>query len=232
MRLDEDDACRMNKVLRHRLRNFASGIKNAMALLEGELKDHLPPESQEYFPLIQAECDQLNVLTERLSMVFDPNYPVRVNARNDDRLQPVGDILQKTLTETRQAYPAAEIVVVLDDTMQDAQLRGGTALTLALVEIIRNAIEAARHSRITIQCEQQDEQLLFRVMDQGPGVGKGDPAQIFLPFHTTRGKHTGIGLAIAASVLAEHHGRLSAETNATGGLTVTAHLPSRKRDTP
>jgi signal transduction histidine kinase len=232
MRLDEDDVCRMNKVLRHRLRNFASGIKNAMALLEGELKEHLPPESQEYFPLIQAECDQLNVLTERLSMVFDPQYPVRVTARHDDRLQPISAILQKTLEETRRAYPAAEIVVTLEDTLQDEQLRGGTALTLALLELIRNAIEAARHSRITLQCEQQDEQLLFKVIDQGPGVGKGDPAQIFLPFHTTRGKHTGIGLAIAAAVLAEHNGRLSAETNATGGLTVTAHLPALKRETP
>jgi signal transduction histidine kinase len=232
MRMDEDDVCRMNKVLRHRLRNFASGIKNAMALMEGELKDVLPPESREYFPLIQAECDQLNLLTERLSLVFDPSCPVRVTARGDDRLQPIGAVLQKMLEETRRAFPAADLSIEMDAALQEEPIRGATALTLALLEIIRNAIEAARHSRIIIRCEQQDEQLLFRVLDQGPGVGKGDPRQIFLPFHTTRGKHTGIGLAIAAELLAEHHGRLSAETNAAGGLIVTAHLPSQKRDAP
>jgi signal transduction histidine kinase len=230
MRMDEEDLCRMNKVLRHRLRNFASGIKNAMALMEGDLKDVLPPESREYFPLIQAECDQLNLLTERLSLVFDPHCPTRASAREDTALQPLLAVLQKTLEETRRAFPAADIALELDEALHDETLRGGTALTLALLELIRNALEAARHARVTLQCERRAEQLLFRVCDQGPGAGTGDPSQIFLPFHTTRGKHTGIGLAIATELLAEHHGRLSVETRAAGGLAVTIHLPSGKRD--
>jgi signal transduction histidine kinase len=221
----------MNKVLRHRLRNFASGIKNAMALMEGELKEIIPPESREYFPLIQAECDQLNLLTERLSLIFDPNCPVRVTAREDTARQPVLAVLQKTLEETRRAFPAADIAIELDEALHDETLHGATALRLALIELIRNALEAARHTRVTLQVERRDEQLLFRVCDQGPGAGPGAPSQIFLPFHTTRGKHTGIGLAIAAELLVPHHGRLSVETRPTGGLAVTIHLPPGKRDT-
>ena len=230
MRMDEEDVSRMNKVLRHRLRNFASGIKNAVSLLEGEVADAMPPETREYFPLIQGECDQLNVLTERLSLAFDPKCPARVAARMDLQPQPVDAIVRKVLEETRKAFPAAEINVVADDELRSTPISGGTALVLALLEIVRNAIEAVRNKPVLIQCVAQEDELACQVTDQGPGAGPGAPAQIFLPFHTTRGKHTGIGLTIAAEVLAEHAGRLSVVTNIGGGLTVTAHLPFRKRD--
>lgn len=229
MRMDEEDICRMNKVLRHQLRNFASGIKNAVSLLEGELQDALPPESREYFPLIQGECDQLHVLTERLSMVFDPHYPRRVAARTDVQPRPVDAIMRQVLEDIRRVFPAAEIGVAADDELRHKPIAGATALVLALNEIICNAIEAARNQPVLLQCEEQDGELACRVTDQGPGAGPGDPAQIFLPFHTTRGKHTGIGLTIAAEVLAEHGGRLSVATNAGGGLTVSALLPFQKR---
>ena len=229
MRMDEEDVCRMNRVLRHRLRNFASGIKNAVSLMEGEIKDVVPPESREYFPLIQGECDQVSVLTERLSMVFDPQFPLRAAARADVQPQPVDAIVRRVLEETRRTFPAAEIEVSADEALCHKPVSGGTALVLALNEIICNAIEAARNKPILLLCEELDGELACRVADQGPGVGTGDPAQIFLPFHTTRGKHTGIGLVIAAEVLAEHEGRLSAVTNTSGGLTVTAHLPFPKR---
>ena len=228
MRMDEEDYCRMNKVMRHRLRNFASGIKNAVSLLESELKDVMPPEIQEYFPLIQGECDQLNVLTERLSLVFDPGCPLRVAARLDVQPQPIDAVVRKVLEEMRKLYPAAEIRVVAADELRNQPISGGTALALALGELVCNAIEAARNQPVLLRCEEQDGELACRVTDQGPGAGPGDPAQIFLPFHTTRGKHTGIGLTIAAEVLAEHAGRLSVAANASGGLTVTAHLPFRK----
>ena len=192
----------------------------------------MPPESREYFPLIQRECDSLNVLTERLSMVFDPNCPLRAAARMDVQPQSVDAIVRKVLEETRKVFPAVEIGVDASDELRSKLISGGTALVTALMEIVCNAIEAARNQLVLLQCEEQDGELACRVADQGAGVGSGDPAQIFLPFHTTRGKHTGIGLAIAAEVLAEHEGRLSVATNAKGGLTVTAHLPFRKRDVP
>ena len=232
MRMDEADLNRMNKVLRHRLRNFASGIKNAVSLLEGETKDLLPPESREYFPLIQRECDSLNTLTERLSLVFDPLCPARAAARMDVQPQPVEAILRKVLEDCRKTFPAVVVDLSMAAELGAKPISGATALGMALLEIICNATEAARNKPILLQCEAVAEELVCRVVDQGAGAGAGDPAQIFLPFHTTRGKHTGIGLAIAAEVLAEHGGRLSVAANVGGGLTVTAHLPFGKRDDP
>lgn len=229
MRMDEADLCRMNKVLRHRLRNFASGIKNAVSLLEGELQDVMQPESREYFPLIQGECNQLQLLTERLSLAFDPHCPVRMAARTDVTPQPLDAVLRRVLEENRRTFPAAEIVVEADEALRNLLIPGGTALMLALLEVICNAIEAARNQPVLLQCEAPDGELIIRVIDRGTGVGASDPAQIFLPFHTTRGKHTGIGLVIAAELLAEHAGRLSAATHSGGGLVVSVHLPLEKR---
>lgn len=228
MRMDEEDLGRMNKVLRHRLRNFASGVKSAVTLLESELKGCLSPDSQEYFPLIKAECDSLHTLTQRMSLLFDRDCPARAAARANHGTATVGTVLDRVLEQIRAEFPTAAVAVHVDEALQAQGLAGSAALVLALTEIVRNALESAGMANVTISCDQKEGCLCFRVADAGPGIKTGDPSQIFLPFHTSRSKHTGIGLSIAAEVLAEQGGRLSAETNPAGGLTVTAHIPERK----
>jgi nitrogen-specific signal transduction histidine kinase len=230
MRMDKDDLSRMNKVLRHRLRNFASGVKNAMTLLECELSEQLPPASREYFPLIKGECDQLNALTQRLSLLFDEDCPPRAAARQNGDAVTVQSVVDRVLAQIRQEFPTARVVSCIDDATLASTLAGGSALVLALLEVVRNAVEASGTKEVSMGCAREDGFFSFRVTDAGPGAGPGGPSQMFLPFHTTRSKHMGIGLSIARDVLAERGGLLTAVNNAAGGLTVTARIPETNGD--
>lgn len=131
MKMDAEDLQRMNRVLRHQLRNFASGVKNAVTLLEYELAGRLQAESEEYFPLIKDECLQLFLLTERLGLLFDADCPERVAARESGPPRTVESILEGVLKQTRAEFPTADIHVEPGGALAEA-VAGGGALALAL----------------------------------------------------------------------------------------------------
>ena len=60
-----------------------------------------------------------------------------------------------------------------------------------------------------------DDQILVSVEDEGPGVPVTEREHVFRRFHSVRpegesfGKHSGLGLAIARSIVEGHQGRIS-----------------------
>jgi hypothetical protein len=79
------------------------------------------------------------------------------------------------------------------------------------------------------QCEQWAE---IRISDTGTGIPESVQSKIFDPFFTTKpvGKGTGQGLAISASVVANHGGSLSFETQQGVGTTFILRLPLSDRE--
>jgi signal transduction histidine kinase len=71
------------------------------------------------------------------------------------------------------------------------------------------------------------------VIDNGPGIARDRHAQIFEPFHTTKGiKGTGLGLTVTKRIVEEHKGRIFIESDETrgngtgGGATFTILIPA------
>lgn len=100
-------------------------------------------------------------------------------------------------------------------------------LELALINILRNAVQAAQH-RVTIYWYKVAESLLIHIEDDGPGLA--DPEQsdkLLSPFYTTKcqGEGTGLGLTIAAHIIKDHRGELTLENRESGGCRVTVRLP-------
>jgi signal transduction histidine kinase len=68
---------------------------------------------------------------------------------------------------------------------------------------------------------------VIRISDTGCGMDEETKARIYEPFFTTKGllEHLGMGLSIAYSIIKDHNGHISVDTEIGRGTTFTIYLP-------
>lgn len=97
--------------------------------------------------------------------------------------------------------------------------------------LISNSIEAIHNTEIKgfvkVEATEAANQIIIKIEDNGPGIPEEIQDSFFEPF-VTQGKKegTGLGTAIAKSIVNAHHGEISFETGS-GGTVFTIHLPKR-----
>jgi len=80
---------------------------------------------------------------------------------------------------------------------------------------------------LKIRTATDDGHVLAYVTDTGKGIEPQIQNRIFEPFFTTKGeKGTGLGLAISHSIIEEHNGEISVDSEVGQGTTFTLQLPS------
>jgi PAS domain S-box-containing protein len=100
-------------------------------------------------------------------------------------------------------------------------------LQQVLMNLMLNAIDAMKDSggELTIAAHHADREILISVRDTGVGL-PANADQIFESFVTTKPHGTGMGLAIARSIVEAHGGRLWATSNDGPGATFLFALPA------
>jgi two-component system sensor histidine kinase ChvG len=113
----------------------------------------------------------------------------------------------------------------------------GHRLERAIDNVIDNAISFSPEAGLVcVSATRLGEEVHVKVDDDGPGI---DPAQrdaIFRRFHSERpageafGRHSGLGLAIARTIVEGHSGTISAKDrdDAKPGASLLITLPARE----
>ena len=105
------------------------------------------------------------------------------------------------------------------------------AIKRALSNLIDNAAEAMQTSLLrevhieTRRSDQSPGMLELVVADSGPGVTDEMRERLFLPYFSTKSRGTGLGLTIAAKIMADHQGSIRAEKNTPSGARFLLELP-------
>jgi two-component system sensor kinase FixL len=98
-----------------------------------------------------------------------------------------------------------------------------------VVNLVRNAVEAMSESKLrtleVVTERDTDRAITVCVVDTGPGLTDTVRRTLFQPFVTTKEKGMGIGLSICRSIIDAHGGRISAQTNPSGGTRFAFTLP-------
>jgi len=98
-------------------------------------------------------------------------------------------------------------------------------LARVLRNLTLNAIDAMpQGGTLTIRTAAHETGVRLEVSDTGQGLTPEECARLFTPYYTTKTHGTGLGLAIVQSVISDHKGRISVESEQGRGSTFVIDL--------
>lgn len=211
--------------LAHEIRNPLASISGAAGIL---MRANATPEDvQDCLQIIQAESSRLSRL---LSNFLEFARPRTL------RLQPaeLGPLLESVVALAGHQSSASHARL-------ECQTEPGIEfiecdpeqLKQVLLNLVLNAIQASpAGGLVALRAQREGNSLTIDVSDEGRGILPELRERIFEPFFTTRETGTGLGLAVAAKIVEQHGGTLSALPNDCGGATLRLELPLREVTVP
>src|SRR6266480_6134511 len=149
----------------------------------------------------------------------------------------IGDTIRELLRIVHADAIGREIAVTAEVDSDTGQVWGDPVQLLqVLLNLTFNSFEAmtalpSNARRLAIHAGRDGNgDILVSVRDSGPGFPTGIAEQLFEPFFSTKAEGTGMGLAIARSIVEAHGGSLSGENSDDGGACFTIRLPQAKED--
>jgi C4-dicarboxylate-specific signal transduction histidine kinase len=102
-------------------------------------------------------------------------------------------------------------------------------LSQIVLNVYRNALqamEAGEVRKIFVSLAHEDNRVVMRVHDSGPGLSDGIKNQVGQPFVTSKVDGLGVGLSISKTIAEMHSGSLTITNAVGGGALVELNLPT------
>ena len=101
-----------------------------------------------------------------------------------------------------------------------------TLLRRAIENLVLNAMDAMPAGGVLmLRTSHEGGDVSLEISDTGSGLTPEECERLFTPYYTTKQHGTGLGLAIVQSVVSDHGGRISVESEAGVGTSFHIHLP-------
>ena len=211
-RLQQEASRELLRNLAHEIKNPLGGIRGAAQLLEHEL----PRESlREYTQVIIKESDRLQSLMERL---LTPHRTPRFGAVN------IHEVLERVRSLILAETPTGVVLQRDYDTSLPEVRADSEQLIQAVLNVARNAVQAMHGQgkiifrtrvshQITLESRRHRLGLRAEIIDNGPGIPDDIREQIFYPLVSGREGGSGLGLAVAQTLIAQNHGTIDCDSH-------------------
>jgi len=237
-KIAEDETKRLGAELQHVQR--VSGIGQLSSALAHELNQPLgailrnaeaaelflkqdPPdlrEVQDILADIQRDERRAIAVIERMRQMLKNQEPDLQPFAVDELLDQLALLVRPEFQARRarlEVYAPRDLPRVTGDAVQVQQV---------LLNLLLNSLDAVEgqpdeHRLVMITASRSGDRLVeLAVIDRGVGIAPDLLPRIFEPFHTTKPKGIGIGLAISKAIVESHGGQIAAENDPAGGATI------------
>lgn len=144
--------------------------------------------------------------------------------------RPTATDASETVAHVLSLHQGSTLPVTAGKLVHDAVRVDRGQLTQVLVNLVKNALEAAGEAhkdgtgRVELSMEKRSTGVSIHVDDNGRGVPEAQRVRIFEPYHSTKTAGTGLGLAIAHRIVEDHGGELDVTSSPLGGARFSVHL--------
>lgn len=212
--------------LAHEIRNPLAGMKISIELLLAELD--IEERDRDVLVKVIEQIRHIELLMKDLLNYARPAtaQPTNVN---------VNKLLGNTLYFIEKhpsfvsGHPSRRIIKELDDKLPEI-FGDPQQLQQVFLNLLLNAVEAAPEGgEITIKSwyDEERKSVAIALSDTGKGIADELKQKIFQPFFTTKGKGTGLGLAVSKRIVEEHGGSIEVADNIPTGATFRIFLPDK-----
>ena len=214
---------------------LAHEINNPLAIIGGYAEAALrglthdgasDPKAIEALTVIVEEAFRCKQITGRLLGLARPADSPRAPVM-------VGQLVQRVARLAGKLPQFADRAVQVDAADELAVMGHEGELTQVMVNLLVNALEAveAGGGRVMVKAQRRGEWVEVKVIDNGRGMDEATLRRVFEPFFTDKPQRdqrgTGLGLSVSHAIIAQHGGRLAAESDGPGrGSVFTVELPA------
>jgi two-component system sensor histidine kinase PilS (NtrC family) len=203
----------------HEIRNPLAGISGSIELLTQNVNSD---DDRKLMKIILREIDRLNnLITEFLDYSRPekpPTDPVDVIA-----------VLKEVLESMRANGKVRQDVEIRQDLAGAVVILGrGDKLKQAFLNIVLNAYQAMQDVSspvLSVSARRENGEGVIHIRDAGNGMSEETRKRMFEPFHTTKPKGTGLGLAVTHKILEGHRARIFVESEPGKGTEFILHFP-------
>lgn len=227
--LNEDKNNLVN-ILAHDLRSPLSNILGLSGIMLNS-SANLDEEQKDYLDKIGVTANRMN---QMIAKILNPHS---LEGKNKTILREEVNIDQLMEDLTSRYIPVATNKnIVIDSQKQTSKLKIETdhmLLFLVLENILSNAVKfSPPNTVVSLQVDKKDDQIIFRISDQGPGFTEEDKQLVFQRFQklsaepTGNESSTGLGLSIVKKYVKDLGGKVWLESETGKGSTFFVSLPS------
>ncbi len=228
---------------------IAHEIGNPIGIIIGylELLKRPNPDEEQRIDFIRRAEGEANRVNSIIRQLLDFSRTAPEHQAGPVSVQLVlGEVLELCRIQPLMSGITIELIA---EAGRDRVRAGNDQLKQIFLNLLFNAADAinslpstGRPGRITIRTfnPEDTDMLRIEVLDNGPGFGADQSANVFDPFYTTKepGKGTGLGLSICFTIIENLGGEISATDNPSGGALISLLLPlagqnseSRRKET-
>ena len=208
----------------HEIRNPLSGINIYLNTLEKLYdKEESLGKVRQILRQLQSASNKIESVIRRVMDFSKPSTPRLVLTGIN---QPIEDAigLPSVTIRKRRIKIEKDLAEDLPMVHADPQL-----IEQVILNLISNAAEAMKNvdgpKKIAVTSSAENNRILVRISDSGPGVPLNLRDKIFDPFYTTKTESTGIGLSLCHRIMTDHDGSLRVSESKWGGAEFTIEIP-------
>lgn len=203
----------------HEIKNPLASLRSA---LDGAERIEDPALRKQLMDVAKADVQRMDRL------ISDISDASRVDSQlAKAKFEPIdlGDMIEQLLQAREDRGGDGEVTIAFARPRRTIATVMGEDVRLErmLTNLIDNGVSFSPPGAVVeIAATLAEDEVIIRVSDEGPGVPEQEREAIFRRFHSERpisenfGKHSGLGLAIARTIVEGHHGRISVRDRVDG----------------